>query len=135
MRGVGRGRPGGKAALASKGPGGNVCRLSADQLAWELERGPAVHGWSDQRWTLPRIAVVIRELFRVSYTARGVACLLRGRGWSPQVAVHRAAARDEEQITAWRGWRWSALKGPRRAWDAWIVFCDGSGQSLGSGKA
>jgi putative transposase len=108
---------GGKAALVSKGPGGNVCRLSADQLErleWELERGPAAHGWSDQRWTLPRIAAVIRELFRVSYTARGVAYLLRGRGWSAQVPVHRAAERDEEQITAWRGWRWSALKGPRR---------------------
>ncbi|MFC7645806.1 winged helix-turn-helix domain-containing protein [Streptosporangium lutulentum] len=94
-----------------------MCRLSADQLerlAWELERGPAAHGWSDQRWTLPRIAAVIREVFRVSYTARGVAYLLRGRGWSPQVPVHRATERDEEQITAWKGWRWSALKEPRR---------------------
>ncbi|WP_093892266.1 helix-turn-helix domain-containing protein [Streptosporangium canum] len=108
---------GGKAALASKGPGGNVCRLSADQLdrlVWELERGPAAYGWSDQRWTLPRIAAVIKRLFRVSYTARGVAYLLRGQGWSPQVPVHRAAERNEEQITAWKGWRWSALKGPRR---------------------
>ncbi|MEV4185229.1 winged helix-turn-helix domain-containing protein [Streptosporangium canum] len=43
-------------------------------------RGPAAHGWTDQRWTPPRIAVVIREVFRVSYTARGVAYLLRGRG-------------------------------------------------------
>ena len=108
---------GGKIALASKGPGGNMCRLSVDQLErleWELERGPAAHGWSDQRWTLPRIAAVIKELFRVSYTARGVAYLLRGHEWSAQVPVHRATERNEEQITAWKGWRWSAVKEPRR---------------------
>src|SRR6266571_4109601 len=45
-----RWRAGGEAALASKGPGGAVCRLSDVQLArlrTELERGPAEHGWAD----------------------------------------------------------------------------------------
>src|ERR687889_452282 len=57
-----RWRAGGEDALASTGPGGASCRLSPAQLQRlraELERGPAEHGWADQRWTLARIATVI----------------------------------------------------------------------------
>src|SRR5437879_10580864 len=78
----------GASALASKGPGGSVCRLDGGQLAqleWQLDRGPAAHGWvEDQRWTLPRVAELIAGLFRVSYTDRGVGYLLHRIGWSPQ---------------------------------------------------
>jgi putative transposase len=41
---------GGRAALASKGPGGARCRLSAAQLrelATVLEAGPAAWGWDE----------------------------------------------------------------------------------------
>jgi transposase len=47
---------GGRAALASRGPGGAVCKLSdaqLDRLADELDRGPAASDWvGHQRWTL-----------------------------------------------------------------------------------
>lgn len=44
----------GEAGVLSKGSPGRP-RLSEKQIAWlerELERGPLVHGWTDQRWTL-----------------------------------------------------------------------------------
>ncbi len=44
-----RWRAGGEAALASKGAGGAVCRLSPVQLARlraELDKGPAAWGWA-----------------------------------------------------------------------------------------
>src|SRR4051794_9717164 len=47
---------GGRAALASKGPGGARCRLSPAQrveLQVLLDAGPAIWGWTDQCWTLP----------------------------------------------------------------------------------
>jgi putative transposase len=70
-----RWRSGGEAALASKGAGGAVCRLSPAQLARlraELDKGPAVHGWNeDQRWTLERVTTLIGRLFHVRYTLRG----------------------------------------------------------------
>ena len=50
-------RAGGTAALASKGPGGAVCRLGPAQLARlraALEQGPAGWGWvrtSGGRWS------------------------------------------------------------------------------------
>jgi transposase len=63
-------RAGGTAALASRGAGGAMCRLSPAQLARlraELEKGPAVHGWAeDQRWTPERAATLIARLFHVA---------------------------------------------------------------------
>src|SRR5207245_6972286 len=66
-----RWRAGGEQALASSGPGGARCRLGdaqLDRLRIELERGPAEHGWADQRWTLARIATLIARLFHLRYT-------------------------------------------------------------------
>src|SRR4051812_46308297 len=66
-----RWRAGGEQALASKGPGGASCRLSdaqLDRLRTELDRGPAEHGWADQRWTLARITTLIARLGRVRWS-------------------------------------------------------------------
>jgi len=109
---------GGRAALASKGAGGARCRLSAARVA-ELEAvldaGPAASGWDeDQRWTLARVAEVIRERFGAQYTLAGVAVLLHRAGWSVQVPARQAAERDEARIAAWREEAWPAVKGPRR---------------------
>ena len=107
-------RADGKEALASKGPGGNACRLDEDQLARlgaALDAGPAVYGWTDQRWTLARVAALIARLFGVSYTLRGVSYLLHRLGFTPQVAAHRAAERNEAAITAWREQTWVNARG------------------------
>ncbi|WP_448619515.1 helix-turn-helix domain-containing protein [Geodermatophilus sp. URMC 65] len=65
-----------------------------------LEAGPAAWGWTDQCWTLARIAAVVRERFGVDYTLPGRDLLLHRLGWSVQVPARRAAERDEEQIAA-----------------------------------
>ena len=110
-----RWRAGGTTALASRGAGGAVCRLSAAQLARlraELDKGPAVHGWDeDQRWTLERVTTLIGRLFHVRYTLRGTSYLLHRIGFTPQVPVHRAAERDEAVIAAWRDVTWVKLRG------------------------
>ena len=55
-----RWRCGGETALASKGPGGNACKLDDARLARlraALDLGPAAYGWKeDQRWTLARVS-------------------------------------------------------------------------------
>jgi transposase len=110
-----RWRAGGPAALASRGPGGAVCRLSAGQLARlrsALDLGPAAYGWSeDQRWTLARVTTLIGRLFHVRYALRGTSCLLHRIGFSPQVPAHRAAERDEAAIAAWRAQTWAKVRG------------------------
>ena len=110
-----RWRAGGTAALASKGPGGAVCRLGPAQLArlrGALDQGPAAWGWAeDQRWTLERVTTLIGRLFHVRYTLRGTSYLLHRIGYSPQVPVHRAAERDEAAIATWRDVTWVKLRG------------------------
>jgi transposase len=106
---------GGQAALASKGAGGAVCRLSGQQLARlraALEGGPAAWGWDqDQRWTLARVTTLIARLFHVRYTLRGTSYLLHRLGYSPQVPIHRALERDEKAIAAWKDTTWVKLRG------------------------
>jgi len=110
-------RAGGVDALASKGPGGAVCRLGEGQreeLERALEQGPAAHGWvEDQRWTLPRITRLIFEMFRVRYTPRGVSYLLHRIGYSPQIPQHVAAERDKAQVETWVKETWPDIKGLR----------------------
>ena len=109
-----RWRAGGRAALASKGPGGSDCRLDRkrlDRLAQALEQGPAAHGFGeDQRWTLARVADLIARMFHTRYTLRGVSYLLHRMGFSPQVPAHRAVERDEQAIATWRKETWPAGK-------------------------
>jgi transposase len=106
---------GGQAALASRGPGGDGCRLWPAQLGKlqaALEGGPAAWGWGeDQRWTLARVTTLIGRLFHVRYTLRGTSYLLHRIGFSPQVPVHRAAERDEGAVSAWRAGTWAKLRG------------------------
>jgi transposase len=93
---------GGRQALASKGAGGVRCKLSAPQLS-ELERvleaGPAAFGWdADQRWTLARVAEVVRDRFGVRYSLSGLHLLLQRIGWSIQApsgqALPKSSARS-----------------------------------------
>src|SRR4051795_6913954 len=94
---------GGRPALASKGPGGAHCRLNSaqlEELQAVLDAGPTAWGWTDQCWTLPRIAAVVHERFGVDYTLPGPDLLLHRLRWSVQVPARRAAERDEEQISA-----------------------------------
>jgi putative transposase len=110
---------GGRAALASKGPGGGPAKLNPAQvgeLEAALEAGPAAWGWEDQCWTLARIAEVIRRRFGVEYTLAGLDLLLHRIGWSVQVPARQAAERDEAQIARWREEAWPVVKRRRRTW-------------------
>lgn len=105
---------GGTDALASAGPGGSDCKLTADQqkqLAGLLDDGPVVQGWDDARWTLARVAELIERRFEVSYTLRGVSYLLHRMGYSQQVPTRRAIERDPEAIASWHRRRWPSVRG------------------------
>jgi transposase len=85
---------GGRQALVSKGAGGVRCKLSPpqlDELGKVLAAGPAAFGWdADQRWTLARVAEVVRDRFGVRYSLSGLHLLLQRIGWSIQVPSGQA---------------------------------------------
>ena len=110
---------GGRAALATKGAGGAKCKLTAAQVAeleTVLDAGPAACGYTDQCWTLARVADQAWARFGVEYTLAGMDVLLHRIGWSVQVPARRAAERDEEKIARWREETWPVIKGRRRTW-------------------
>ena len=91
-------------ALAPKGPP-KLPRLSDAQFAeleGELSRGPAAHGWEDQRWTLLRIRAVIARKFRIACSPTGVWRLMHRHGWSWQCPARRALERDEHAVALWK---------------------------------
>jgi len=109
-------REGGIEGLRSAGPG-QVPKLSAQQFAVleeELGRGPAAHGWEDQRWTLARVQTVVDRRFRISLSVAGVWRLLQRHGWSWQSPARRALERDEGAVELWKKEVWPLVEAPRR---------------------
>lgn len=97
--------------MGSSGPASR-CRLDEQQLCAldaEPDRGPAAHGWADQRWTLARIQQLIAGMFGVRYTVPGVWLLLR-RGWSCQLPARHAVERDDGTVEVWRKEAWTRAK-------------------------
>ncbi|WP_435798839.1 IS630 family transposase [Streptomyces microflavus] len=122
---------GGPRSLRSQGPA-SLPRLSGKQFAQlesELAKGPAAHGWEDQRWTLSRVKTVIGRRFHLTYTIQGVRKLLVRNGWSCQVPARRATERDDDAVRVGQGG--VAPRGrPAAARGAWLVFEDEAGFSM-----
>jgi transposase len=107
---------GGPRALRSQGPA-SLPRMSQEQFAQleaELAKGPATHGWEDQRWTLARIKTVIGRRFHMAYTIQGVRKLLARNGWSWQVSARRAMERDNDAVAGWVKEVWPCAEDLRR---------------------
>ncbi|MFC8536743.1 winged helix-turn-helix domain-containing protein [Streptomyces sp. NPDC057249] len=104
---------GGPRSLRSQGPA-SLPRLSDQQFAQleaELAKGPAAHGWEDQRWTLSRVKTLIGRRFHLTYTIQGVRKLLVRNGWSCQVPARRAMERDDDAVAGWVKEVWPRAEG------------------------
>jgi transposase len=93
---------GGTRALKAAGRAGRMPRLTAAQLAQverALRRGPRVHGFATDLWTLDRVASVIEDETGVRYHRGHVWKLLRDKlGWGRQRPARRAVERDDEAV-------------------------------------
>lgn len=95
---------GGPGALVSKGAAGARPLLNADQqqeLMTLIQAGPAARGYEDQRWTLARMAELIRRFFGVRFHSSGaVHEMLNRTGCTWQVPTRRVVERAEQAIAA-----------------------------------
>jgi transposase len=88
-------------------------RLSSEQqsqLLKLLSQGAEFFGFQGDVWTQPRVAILIRDQFGVSYDPSHVGRILKACGWSSQQPVHRATQRNEEAIRLWKEERWPQVK-------------------------
>jgi transposase len=112
-------RNGGEIALAAKPVPGRPRQLSDQprehllQLLWQ---GAMAYGFSNELWTLKRIATVMRLEFGVRYHPAHVWKVLRRCGWSCQVPERRALQRDEHAIAHWKRYQWPAIKKSPTTW-------------------
>jgi putative transposase len=97
-------RGGGVQALEARKAGGRPSRLTeegAARLLAELRKGAKAHGFPDERWTLPRIAAVLKREVKVSYDPNHLSVVMRRLGWSVQRLQAKAVERDEKAIANW----------------------------------
>ncbi|HYZ31567.1 MAG TPA: winged helix-turn-helix domain-containing protein [Crenalkalicoccus sp.] len=86
-----------------------------DACAWArlgrlLARGAVAAGFETERWTLRRIAALIRREFGVRYHPRYLERPLKAHGYTAQRPATRAKERDERAIAAWPRREWVAIK-------------------------
>ncbi len=108
-----RGREGGVESLRHQPPPGATPPLSPvqrDQLLKLLSQGAEFFGFQGEVWTQPRVAILIRDRFGVSYDPSHVGRILKACGWSSQQPVHQATQRNEEAIRLWKEERWPQIK-------------------------
>lgn len=108
-----RARAAGPAALRRRPPPGRRPRLTDEQRAQIpalLARGPEAWRFRGNVWTRNRIALVIKEVFGVTYDPSQISRIMRAIRHSPQKPVRRARQRHEERISQWRETDGPALK-------------------------
>jgi len=78
------------------------------QLLGELRKGAQAHGYSNERWTLVRIAEVLRDTQEIRYHPDHLSVVMSSRsspqgrlGWSVQRPQSKAVKRDEKRIQTW----------------------------------
>ncbi len=107
------GVPKGLAGLRRHPHPGRPPRLAPSQ--WQevlqiLARGAERSGFEAERWTSPRVRIVIERRFGVTYHVDYLSTRLRDLGWTAQVPAVWAAERGEELIRSWLGRDWPRIK-------------------------
>lgn len=108
-----RARTDGAAALYHRPPPGPASRLTPEQLAQLpalLAQGAPAHGFQGDVWTRPRVVLVIKRHFGVTYHPSHIGRLLKRQGLSLQQPETFATQRDEAAVEHWWDTRWPALK-------------------------
>jgi transposase len=106
-------RKGGKGALRARPVPGRNCRLNSEQkedLTERLLQGARASGFQSDLWTCPRIALLIRRCYGVSYHVDSLPRFLQALGFSCQRPQKQAAERDEELVAQWVKQDWRRIK-------------------------
>ncbi len=87
-----------------------ILKLHREALGRFLTEGAQAHGFSNDLWTLPRIAMVLERQTGLRVHPGHLWRVLIRLGWSVQKPEKRATQRDEAAIARWKRHTWPALK-------------------------
>jgi transposase len=103
----------GDAGLAPRPGRGRPPKLTAAQadrvLDW-VRRSPCDFGFATERWTGPRVALVLARELGVRMNPRYLVGWLGRHGVTPQVPRRVPAERDEAAVGRWVARRWTRVK-------------------------
>jgi transposase len=122
----------GKAGLETKGKPGPAPKFTEQDLKALrdlLKAGAMAQGYTNELWTLRRIAKLVREHLGKKASGSEVWRLLRRMGWSPQKPQRRARERNEEKIELWKRETWPQICAKAKAEKRTIIFVDECGFS------
>ncbi len=94
----------GKEGLKARKPPGRPPSLDERgqaQLLADLRKGAQAHGCADERWTLPRIAEVLKKTQGIRHDPDHLSVVMRRLGWSVQRPQSKAVERNEQKIQTW----------------------------------
>ncbi len=94
------GVPGLKASISCGRPP-RLDEQGEGRLLEELRKGARAHGYRDERWTLVRIAEVLKARQAIRYDPDHLSVVMRQLGWSVQRPQSKAVERNEERIQTW----------------------------------
>jgi transposase len=100
-------------ALKAAGRAGRkplLSRRDLERVRSALTKGPRVHGYSTDLWTLARATRVIETVTGVRYHPGHVWKILGAMNWSLQKPERQARERNDEQVAYWKLVRWPELK-------------------------
>lgn len=88
-------------ARVSSGRPPRLDEQGEQRLLIDLGEGAVMHGYADERWTLPRIAEVLKKTQGIRYDPDHLSVVMRRLGWSVQRPQKRAIERDEQAVQTW----------------------------------
>jgi transposase len=92
------------------GSSSKLTPVQKQRLKRLLDRGALAYGFETDRWTLRRVADLIRREFNVTYHPNYLTRLLAALGFSPQKPLPRAVEQDEALVQAWLTQDWPRIK-------------------------
>lgn len=103
-------------ALKAKAHPGRTPKLTPKQIEKVQSlvlKGATANGFSNELWTGPRVAQLIRDKFQVTYHNKYLPDLLKKMGLSCQKPERQARQRDDEAVAEWIDKDWKRVKKKR----------------------
>jgi len=108
-----RAGPEGLSAKAGRGRPRKLSRQREEQVLRWFRKPATSFGFSNELWTAPRVAEVIRRKWKVQFHPRYINQWLAERRITPQKPRRQPRQRDDEAIRHWVRYVWPHVKNER----------------------